>query len=149
MTVETFNWLRVGHVFGFVCWIAGLITVLLLLRVHGVVEGAAREVLGRQERKAAVLMDAGATLAIICGLWMALDYPAPPFNAFKTGGWLHVKLTLVAVFLLGTHGWARVQIKRFRQGHVRHVSSKLLLLVLLATAVVIALGANPDLLRKH
>src|SRR5262245_9214323 len=111
MSLETYSWLRVGHVFGFVCWIAGLITVLLLLRVHGVVEGPAREVLGRQERKAAVLMDGGATLAIICGLWLAFGGAV---NAFKTGGWLHVKLTLVAIFLFGVHGWARVQIKRFR-----------------------------------
>jgi putative membrane protein len=145
MDPETYNWLRVGHVFGFVCWIGGLVTVLLLLRVHGVVEGPAREVLGRQERKAAVLMDVGATIAIVCGLWMALGAPV---NAFKTGAWLHVKLTLVAIFLFGMHGWARVQIRKFRDGKVRHVSSKLIVVVLLAVAAIIALGANPDLLRK-
>ncbi len=145
MTLETYSWLRAGHVFGFVCWIAGMVTVLLLLRAHGTVEGPAREVLGRQEKKAAILMDAGATLAIVCGLWMAFGGVV---SAFKTGAWLHVKLTLVAIVLLGVHGWSRVQIKRFRQGQVRHVSSTLILIVLVATAVIIALGANPTLLRK-
>lgn len=144
MSVDTYNWLRVGHVFGFVCWIAGMVTVLLLLRVHATVEGPAREVLARQERKAGALMDVGATLAIICGLWIALE-KVP--SEFSRGAWLHVKLTLVAVFLFGIHGWSRVQIRAFRHGKVRHVSSALILVVLVAAAVIIALGANPTLLR--
>lgn len=145
MSFETYNWLRVGHVIGFVAWIAGLVTVLQLLRVHGMVEGAAREVLSRQERKVGILMDAGATIAMVCGFWLAFG---GPINAFKTGGWLHMKLTLVALAVLGVHGWARVQIKRFRQGQVRPVSQALTFVVLIAAAVIIALGANPTLLRK-
>jgi uncharacterized membrane protein len=145
MSFETYNWLRVGHVIGFVAWIAGLVTVLQLLRVHGMVEGAAREVLSRQERKVGILMDAGATIAMVCGFWLAFG---GPINAFKTGGWLHMKLTVVALAVLGVHGWARVQIKRFRQGQVRPVSQALTFVVLAAAAVIIALGANPTLLRK-
>ncbi|HVV88721.1 MAG TPA: CopD family protein [Kofleriaceae bacterium] len=138
MSIDTYNWLRVGHVFGFVCWIAGLTMVLQLLRIHSTVEGAAREVLQRQERKAAVVMDAGATLAIICGFWLALG----GVNQFKQGAWLHIKLTIVVIFILGMHGWARVQIKRFRQGKVRPVSSVLIAVVLIAAAAAITLGAN-------
>lgn len=146
MSLETYSWLRVGHVIGFVFWITGIVTVLQLLRIHSHIEAqAARDVLQRYERKAAVLMDLGATVAIVCGLWLAFG---PTINAFKTGGWLHVKLTLVAIFLLGAHGWARVQVKRFRRGHVRHVPTALLLAVLVAAAAIIALGANPTLLRK-
>ncbi len=146
MTPETYGWMAAGHVLGFVCWIAGMVTVLQLLRVHGHIEGqAAREVLSRHERKAGILMDAGATLAIICGFWLAFG---PPVNAFQTGGWLHIKLTLVAVALLGTHGWSRVQIKRFRHGTVRPISPWLTVVVLVAAAAIIALGANQTLLRK-
>jgi uncharacterized membrane protein len=148
MSVETYNWLRVGHIVGFVSWIAGMVAVLQLLRVHGMVEGAAREALARTERKTAIVMDIGATIAILCGLWLALDYPAPPHNAFKMGAWLHVKLTIVAIVLLGIHGWSRAQIKRFRHGKVRAVPGWLTIVVLLAAIVIIALGANPDLLRK-
>ena len=145
MSIETLSWLRVGHVFGFVCWIAGIVTVLQLLRVHGAVEGVVREVLARQERKAGILMDVGATLTIIFGLWMALGQTP---NAFSRGAWLHIKLTIVALVLLGIHGWLRVQIRRFRHGQVRHVSTILIVVVLLAAAAVITLGANPTLLRK-
>lgn len=145
MSLETYNWLRVGHVIGFVCWIAGMVTVLQLLRVHAHVEGAAREVLTRHQQKAGILMDVGATVAMICGFWLAFG---GPINAFSTGGWLHVKLTVVALALLGIHGWSRVQIKRFRHGHVRPVSPVLTYVVIAAAAIVIALGANPTLLRK-
>lgn len=146
MSIETYGWLRSGHVIGFVCWIAGMVTVLQLLRVHAHIEGqAAREVLSRYERKAGILMDGGATLALICGFWLAFG---GTINAFKTGGWIHVKVTLVAIVLLGTHGWSRVQIKKFRHHQVRPISPWLTVAVLAAAAVIIALGANPTLLRK-
>ncbi len=146
MSIETYGWLRVGHVIGFVAWIAGLVTVLQLLRVHGMVEGPAREVLTRQQRKVGILMDGGATLAMVCGFWMAFG---GPINAFKTGGWLHMKLTLVALVLLGIHGWARVKMKRFRQGQVQPVSQLITVVVLVAAAVIITLGAHPTLLRSN
>jgi putative membrane protein len=146
MNPDTLIWLRIGHVIGFVFWITGIVAVLQLLRIHSTIEsGATREVLTRYERRAAILMDLGATLTIVCGLWRALG---PKVTAFETGGWLHVKLTLVAIFLLGTHGWARVQVKRFRKGQVRHVPTALLFAVLLAAMAIIVLGAHPTLLRK-
>src|SRR5512141_2716561 len=102
MTLDMREWLTVGHVLGFVLWVGGLMTVLQLLRVHGAVEGAARDVLARHERKAAMLMDLGATLTLVAGLWRAFgDVP----NAFKTGAWLHIKVALVVVVLLGLHGY--------------------------------------------
>jgi len=54
MDPDTYNWLRVGHVLGFVLWIGGMLALLQLLRVHGAVEGAARDVvtLPRGERPA-------------------------------------------------------------------------------------------------
>lgn len=146
MDLETYNWLRVGHVIGFVFWVTGIVAVLQLLRIHSIVESQTmREVLTRYQRRAAILMDVGALLAIVFGLWMAL---ATTPNHFTRGAWLHIKLTIVALVLLGTHGWARAQVKRFRHGKVRHVPTALLIAVLAAAAAAIALGANPDLLRK-
>jgi putative membrane protein len=146
MSIDTQEWLTVGHVFGFVLWIAGVIATLTLLRIHAHVEGPARDVLARQERKTAVLMDLGATLAMVCGFWLA--FGTTPI-AFKTGGWLHVKLTIVVLIILGTHGYARVQVKRFRQGQVKAIPRPLLYVVIVAVAAVITLGAKKDLLRKH
>ena len=148
MNPDTYDWLRVGHIVGFVLWIGGLLTVLQLLRVHGAVEGAARDVLARHERKMAVVMDAGSTLAIICGLWMALDREPTYFSAKTYGPWLHVKLTIVALVIIGMQVWTRTQIRKFRNGKVRPISPVLTYVVLAAAAAIIMLGAHHGLLRK-
>ena len=148
MNPDTYDWLRVGHIVGFVLWIGGLLTVLQLLRVHGAVEGAARDVLARHERKMAVVMDAGSTLAIICGLWMALDRDPTYFSAKTYGPWLHVKLTIVAVAIIGTQVFVRTQVRKFRKGQVKPVSPVLTWVVLAAAAAIIMLGAHHGLLRK-
>ncbi len=145
MSPDTYNWLRVGHVIGFVLWIGGLMAVLQLLRVHGAVEGAARDVLARHERKVAVMMDFGATLTMVCGFITALGGTT---NYFKTGAWLHIKLTLVAVVIIGMHGWARASVKRFRKGQVKPVSPVLMWVVMAAAAAIILLGAHHGLMRK-
>jgi len=148
MDPDTYNWLRVGHIFGFVLWIGGMVTVLQLLRVHGAVEGAARDVLARHERKMAAVMDAGATLTMICGLWMALDRTPTFFSAKHYGAWLHVKLSIVVVVIIGLHGWSRAQVRKFRHGQVRPLSPALTWVVLAAAAGIILLGAHHGLLRK-
>jgi len=145
MSQDAYNWLRVGHVFGFVLWIGGMVSVLQLLRAHGAVEGAARDVLARHERKMAVAMDLGATLTMVCGFVTALGGST---NYFTTGAWLHIKLTIVAIAILGMHGWARVQVKRFRKGQVRPIPVAVTYIVLVAAAAVIVLGAHHTLLRK-
>lgn len=122
-----------------------MVSVLQLLRVHGAVEGAARDVLSRHERKMAILMDLGATLTMICGFVTALGGTT---NYFKTGAWLHIKLTIVALVILGMHGWTRVQVKRFRKGEVRPIPAAVTYIVLIAAAAVIVLGAHRELLRK-
>ncbi len=145
MSLTANAWLHIGHICGFIAWIAGMLATLFLLRVHSVVEGPARDVCGRQERRTAMLMDLGATLAMVCGFVMAFGNTP---NAFKTGGWLHIKLTIVAVVLLGIHGFTRAQVKRFRNGAVRGLPRALPYIVLAAAAVVVVLGAHPTLLRK-
>jgi protoporphyrinogen IX oxidase len=145
MSLTANTWLHIGHIVGFVTWIAGMIATLTLLRVHAMVEGAARDVLARQERKTAMLMDLGATLAMACGFAMAFGNTP---NAFKTGGWLHIKLTVVALVLLGTHGLARAHVKRFGLGQIKPLPRALPYVVMVAVVVVIILGAHPTLLRK-
>jgi protoporphyrinogen IX oxidase len=145
MSIETLSWLRVAHVFGFVVWIGGMLSCLSLLHVHTLVDGVARESLTRVEKSVAMLMDLGATVAIAAGLTMALE--STP-NAFKTGAWLHVKLTVVALGLLSAHGIVRARIKQFSRGQIKPLPRWLFTAVLAAVAVIIALGANPTLLRK-
>src|SRR5207244_11743067 len=116
-----------------------------LLHVHALVEGAARDALSRTEKSVAMLMDMGATLAIAAGLTLALE--STP-NAFKTGPWLHIKLTVVVLGILSAHGMVRAKIKKFSRGEVKPLPRWLFTAVLAAVAVIVALGANPTLLRK-
>jgi protoporphyrinogen IX oxidase len=146
MSLDLREWLSIGHILGFVLWIGGLISVLHLLGAHSAVDAAARAVLSRQQRKAAMLMDMGATLTLVCGLWRAIG--SIP-NQFTTGAWLHIKVTLVVVVLLGIHGYARVKIRKFRNGEVKAIPASLPYVVVVVAAVIIVLGAKKDLLRKH
>lgn len=145
MSPQVYLWLRVVHVVGFVLWIAGLWAGIWLLKAHAQVDAGSRPTLVASERKAGASMDAGATLAIVAGLVMAFG---GPINAFKTGGWLHVKLTLIVVGILSVHGLVRVKMRKFRNGDLQPLPAWVVPVLLLAVAGVIALGANPMLLRK-
>lgn len=145
MSFETLFWLKTLHVIGFVFWIAGLWAAIWLLRVHTQVEASSRPQVVAAERKVGISMDAGATLAIAMGLVIAF---AGPINAFKTGGWLHIKLTLVVVGILSVHGFVRVKMRKLRQGDLSPVPGWVLPLFLVATLGVIVLGAQKTLLRK-
>ncbi|MBK9036930.1 MAG: CopD family protein [Myxococcales bacterium] len=138
-------WLRIGHIVGFVLWISGMLSTLYLLRVHAMVEGPARDVVARQEGRTAMIMDLGATLAITCGFVTA--FTRVP-SSFKTGGWLHIKLTIIALTLFAIHGFTRAQVKRYRNGQIKPLPRALPYVVMAAATVVIILGAHPTLLRK-
>jgi putative membrane protein len=145
MSIETLDWVRVAHVFGFIVWIGGMLACMSLLYVHTLVEPGARAALTKVERSVAMLMDAGATLAIAAGLTLAFEQTP---IAFKTGAWLHVKLTIVVLVILSAHGMVRARIKKFSRGELAPLPRWLFTAVLAAVAVVVALGANPTLLRK-
>ena len=93
----------------------------------------------------AIVMDVGATLTMVCGFVTALG---GSINFFKTGAWLHIKLTLVAVVIIGMQVFARTQVRKFRKGQVRQLSPVLMWVVLAAAAAIIMLGAHHGLLRK-
>ncbi len=145
MSIETLAWVRVAHVFGFIVWIGGMLACMSLLHVHTLVEGGARDALTKVEKSVAMMMDMGATLAIAAGLTLAFE--STP-NAFQTGAWLHVKLTIVVLALFSAHGLVRAKIKKFSKGEVKPLPRWMFTAVLAAVAVIVALGANPTLLRK-
>jgi uncharacterized membrane protein len=135
MNPETIQWMHALHVFGIVFWIGGMAACLQMLIHHGKATEAAREVLSGLERKTAMLMDMGALLAIGAGLALAFGQPYSPF---KGGGWLHAKLTVVVVVVLGLHGFVRVQIRKFRDGQVKELPGFLLpVLIAVAFGVIV------------
>jgi uncharacterized membrane protein len=149
MSFETLSWLHVGHVLGFTVWVAGLVAVAALLRAHEAADAASRPGVILAARNMALLMDLGATLAIAIGLIMAFNSQQYPNTAFKTGGWLHVKLAVVVLGLLVPHGMMRAKIGRLRRGaQTGRLASWVFSVILLAAAVAISLGANPTLLRR-
>jgi protoporphyrinogen IX oxidase len=139
------QWIKVAHIIGFVLWVSGLVSGYWLLRVHSQVEKSARDVFVGAERAIGALMDAGATFAIAAGLAMA--FGSTPI-AFKTGGWLHAKLTLVVVGVLVAHGQIRMRMKKYRNGEVTPMPAWLWPVLMIAVAGIIVLGAHPTLLRK-
>jgi protoporphyrinogen IX oxidase len=112
----TYQWIVAIHVFGIVLWTAGMFACLRMLAAHGAVGKAAPEGLILAERRTAVLMDIGATIAILTGVYMTFFVTPSPLT---TGGWLHAKLTLVVLGVLGLHVFARVKVRKFRNGDVR------------------------------
>jgi uncharacterized membrane protein len=149
MSIETARWLHVGHILGFTVWVGGLLAVAALLRAHEGADAASRPGVLTAARNMAMVMDLGATLAIAMGLLIAFKAPQYPNTAFKTGAWLHVKLTVVVLGLFATHGMMRAKIGKLRRGsQTTPLPSWVIPVILLAVAVVVTLGAHPTLLRK-
>lgn len=120
MDPKIYAWTKAVHVIGFLLWTGGLWSCVQLLRVHSGAPGEARQALSSIERKTAMFMDMGALLAIAAGLYLALGVTP---SAFKTGGWLHLKLTVVVLGLLSLHGYIRVKIRKFRNGQIMALPS--------------------------
>ena len=93
-------WLKAFHVIFVVTWFAGLFYLPRLFVYHTVTtDPISLERFVVMERRLFAIMTLGATLAAVFGISMILA--APGYLHF---GWLHAKLTLVAV-LIGYHLW--------------------------------------------
>jgi protoporphyrinogen IX oxidase len=133
MSPATYVWTVAIHVFGVVLWTGGLFACLRMLTAHGAAGTSAPAAWLQAERRTAVFMDIGATIAILSGLYLTLFAPTKPLTQ---GGWLHAKLTLVVIGMLGLHIFARVKLRKFRNGDVRPLPGFAVPLFL-----VVALGA--------
>jgi putative membrane protein len=110
-------WIKSLHIIFVVAWFAGLFYLPRLFVYHAMAEDVpSRERFKVMERKLYWgIMAPGAVLAVAFGLWLWLAYGF-------SGGWLHVKLVLVAV-LVAYHLWCGKLLKDFRndrntRGHV-------------------------------
>jgi uncharacterized membrane protein len=129
-------WLRAGHLIGVVLWISGLVAVYWMLRVHAHAPKAAHEKLTLMERSLAMSMDLAATLAMGCGLVIAIwdkRFSAPG------AGYLHIKLTVVVLGILSVHGMIRARIKKFGMGEITPVPAWQWSLLLASVAAIMIL----------
>jgi uncharacterized membrane protein len=137
MSPATYQWNLAIHVFGIVLWTGGMFACLRLLAAHGAAGKAAPEGLSLAERRTAVVMDIGATIALLTGLYMLFYSPTQPL---KQGGFMHAKLTLVVLGVFGLHGFTRAKVRKFRNGDVRALPGfvvPLLLAVVLGVIVLV------------
>jgi protoporphyrinogen IX oxidase len=119
--------LLVGHVFGLVFWVGGLLVTSMALTRHTQEASAeARDALARLERiYLRGLADPGALLTILAGIGLILTNP----TYFLHAPWLHIKLTFV-LLLIGLHGMVAMRTKKFATGRIAMQRSEARMLVL-------------------
>jgi uncharacterized membrane protein len=148
---DTTIWMGVGHFIGFTFWIAGLVATAALLRAHHAADVASRPGIVTSARAMAGLMEFGSLLAIGIGLWQAFASSkyAAFGTAFGSGGWLHLKLTIVVIGLIVPHAYLRIALKRARTegAAVRPIGAWVIPVILIAAAATIAV-VRGYILRK-
>lgn len=142
-----YSWLLVAHLIGVLLWVSGLASVYWLLRFHTHAPKEVHEKLTLMERSLALMMDLGATLAIVAGLWMAFSkdgtHPTTTLFGAPGAGWFHIKLTVVVLGVLSVHGLIRARVGQFGRGEVKPVPQwmwSLLLVSLVAIVVLVFRG---------
>ena len=104
------------HIIFMVTWFAGLFYLPRLFVYHAMATADDRIGIERfktMERKLYFgIMTPGAILTIVFGLWLWLGYGV-------SGGWLHVKVALVAL-LVAFHIYLGVLLRRFARDDNRH-----------------------------
>jgi protoporphyrinogen IX oxidase len=131
-------WIKALHVIFMVTWFAGLFYLPRLFVYHATAQDQTSiERFKIMERKLFFgIMTPGAVLTIAFGLWLWLGYGI-------SGGWLHVKLALVAV-LIGYHAYcgkllADFKHDRNRRGHVFYRWLNELPVLILAAIVILVI----------
>ena len=133
------------HVIFMVTWFAGIFYLPRLFVYHAMASDAiSLERFKIMERKLYWgIMTPSAVLTLISGLWLLHDYA---WQAYKTQGWLHAKLSLI-VLLFIYHGYLYQCLKRFKanQNQRGHVFYRVIneIPVLLLAAIVILVIVKP------
>ena len=133
MSAALLDWIETAHVFGVILWVAGLVACLRLLRAHAAGGGSATAAVARST---AILMDIGATVAILAGLTMVIGMEPSPLRE----GWMHPKLLLVVLGVLGAHGVTRAKIAKARRGENVAMPAFVEPAAIAAVAVIVALA---------
>ena len=108
-------WLKAFHVIFVVTWFAGLFYLPRLFVYHATTtDTVSLDRFVVMERRLFSIMTLGATLAAVFGISMIVAAPS-----YLAAGWLHVKLTLVAL-LIAYHAWCYQLMVALRIGKNRH-----------------------------
>jgi len=110
-------WLKAFHIIAVVCWFAGLFYLPRLFVYHAMCEDApGRERFKIMERKLyRGIMTPSAVIAAALGIWLITLNP----GFYLQSGWMHAKLTLVAVLIV-YHCLCWRYLRDFRNDSNRH-----------------------------
>ncbi len=111
-------WAKAFHLIFIVTWFAGLFYLPRLFVYHAMSNDAiSNERFKVMERKLYHgITTPSAILTVSLGLWMLWSYA---WTAFASSGWLHAKLTLVAI-LIGYHIYCGKLLKDFKYDRNNH-----------------------------
>ena len=92
-------WLKALHLIFMVTWFAGLFYLPRLFVYHAMSDDEiSQQRFKIMERKLFFgIMTPGMILTFLFGIWMLIDYA---WLAYKSMGWLHIKLTLLALMVV-------------------------------------------------
>jgi len=107
-----------AHFFGFITWVGAMLGCSLALREAAAAEQSARTALAALARRLAMAMDGGATIAVVAGLTLIHGLSSLGVAPLEPA-WMHVKLTLVVVGLIGSHVFLRIRVKRLAGGDAK------------------------------
>jgi putative membrane protein len=108
-------WLKAFHVISVVMWFAGLFYLPRLFVYHvAATDAPGIERFQVMERRLFMMMTIGGVLTALFGVSMLIAAPG-----FLAVGWIHAKLTLVAV-LIGYHIWCQRLMVALRNGTNTH-----------------------------
>jgi len=142
VSIDIGRLLLVGHIYGFMMWLGALFAALRILQAHADADAGARGAFLPLEKGAGMSMDIGATVAIVFGL-LLIFVPENGTALFKVGGFMHVKLTLVAV-LIGLHVIVRRMMAQAKKGNVSAPAPFLVpALSILIVAILVMIIAKP------
>lgn len=133
-------WIKAFHVFGVVCWFAGIFYLPRLFVYHAMTTDApGNERFKVMERKLyRGIMTPSAIIAVAFGVWLL----TLTWQAYGHAAWLWLKLALVGLMIV-YHGYCGHLIKRFANDSNQHshrfyrVFNELPVLVLLAVVVLV------------
>lgn len=132
-------WVKAFHVISMVTWFAGLFYLPRLFVYHAITDAAdeaGRERFKVMEKKLFIIMTIGGALTAIFGVWLMSS------GAWIGSGWLHAKLTLVAL-LIAFHLYCWKLVRDFKndrniRGHVFYRWLNEFPVLILITVVILA-----------
>ena len=137
MSLTAYNWALALHLFGVILWVGSMACLGLILSSEGAKQGT---VIVDVAKKVARLMDVGALFALVCGVYMLVRTHGLGDAWVLKQPWMHIKLTVVALFVIGGHGFVEARLGKIRKGVGRSLPSVFAFIIVAAVFAIAVLA---------